>query len=962
MSSGPSPDAIRGITRRDVLMWMTYRALARGDFRHDFGEGTDTRDLIVPKDGERFFEIAKLVSTKGQVWLLTQFNKYINQTLYSLLNQQFDNVLVPQLFPAPDAQFLGENELLQLIGIDYLEIKAATSASGPTPIQRTFAIPGGPPRSYTIRSSSYRQAARGEEGYKMNRNISTMFREVSGNKSNRFALIIDATGGLPLSELLNSTLQPQPDVACEFFIIENIENASDSADKVQHIKAKEGGIMPKLSYLRDMTGTVVYPLWDTPDDQKSNIFASMKVILNRQADGSVEAVLTVGPESFQIGDVANASNVKNATLKALSVMIEKGVVAEVFAYTLIKRMGDWCQALSLLDLDRMYDIVSEGQTAGSTTLSSMLADTEVGIVTNDRILLAFCILHGLNVFFTSAMDIARLIYFKNDNDVPSGDLLGERATKIYAEALSQYTPLKDTLDSTSARLSATIAQAAKNIVESTTLPDYIYRLKVFTSNMSILEDITFKTENDQIQAGMSAFTEANDFMVKFNAANIVAARVARLEINMKKAEDVVANIAAGTFIGAPTVRIRLDALARRLQSGGRAPNSVEIVESKDIVLSTRGDIELMTKNNIYPRSDIAILLNPMQVKIPEGRASANYTEVIGALDPVKLLVVIEQTGGGPATTLFNSLRKRQVRLLPKGTEKTSTINTYTIGDDYYDESLNAYTVADEYIVTRDDIPTFTLFFNRSIRGEAPIEKYICLKYVLLCIDRLRQSYERFLDEYSETFRGLEVEAFTPGNATYDTLMVIVNELAAIQGLQAGFSYDAVRTYRGMKFEPVPRQLPTDALVRQGIQSLRAWVSAECQAIYPSSPPIPEAINAQRIYERSDYYAQLVLRVVASKLQTRTDKILTVQNGVPTLTQEGEELNTWIRLTITSQNDEDVAPRPDGMNAQVADALTKWLTARRPQSDIRGIVYAVTQQLTTVGGRKTYRRRRLPKLL
>ena len=396
-------DEVRGITRRDVIVWNLFRNLARGDFRHDFNERVNTRDLIMQGDENRFFEIAKRFSKKGDVWLRTNFRKYVNQTIFDILSNSFDNILPPPpMTQNPTNNFLHEPDLLSMVGIDFEGIKKdiKTLEIGAA-IERTFTIPEVGSRDYIIRSSSYRQGARGETGYKENRNITQMFREVTGSKQ-KFALIVDASGGLPLTEILNTSLNVY-EPGGEFFIIENIENSSDSATKLSNLKKTTDANRPppKLSFLKDKENTVVYPLWNFAQDPKSNIYASLKIVLNRISDDEVEAnIIHVDAEgntiqTFNIGDVANSSNVKNATLAALAVFIDQGIVYESFVYTLIKRMGDWCQALSMLDLDRVYSILNQDQQpTGETTLRDMLVDTEIGVVTNDRILLAFCILHG----------------------------------------------------------------------------------------------------------------------------------------------------------------------------------------------------------------------------------------------------------------------------------------------------------------------------------------------------------------------------------------------------------------------------------------------------------------------------------------------------------------------------------------------------------------------------------------
>ena len=636
MRGGLRPeDFVRGNTDRGFLTWLVYVALARGDFHHDFGEGTKTRDLIVPDDGERFYEIAKLVSTKGKVWLMTQFYNYIkhgNNTLYKILKpSEFVENLVPDQIDQPPLtariEEYDEVGLLNLLGVDYTEIKRITTERDRDPIQKQFNFSGGiGSRRYLIRSSSYRHETRkmGEArtlANQTNKNIASMFRAVTGDATT-FALIVDATGGLALSDVLNGTLVPKPDTECNFYIIENIENSSDSADKVKHIKRSITDPNTNLFYLRDIVDTVTYPLWDKTGDPKSNIFSKMSIVLNRMHDETIDAAIDVGGgQLIHVGDVSNASNVKNATLKALAVMIEKGKVPEVFVYTLIKRMGDWCQALSLLDMDRAYEILNPQhvRVGGPTTLAQLSASgAEIGVVTNDRILVAFCILHGLNVFFTSAMDIARLIYFKNMEDVadPATRKINDwqRILKTASETGVQYASLQTDVGEQPPILIAQILAAALNVFNSPSLPNYIASLKNFTANVSRLTDITFAEEWNAVNITAVAVNTAvgTDFSLirpdtplppgdigpVSTAVNEFAGALTKLRVNIDNVKKIAANLERPSYAGKTVVDIRTQALGRRLATGARVTKSIEVTEAKEILFGMRDDANALIERGV----------------------------------------------------------------------------------------------------------------------------------------------------------------------------------------------------------------------------------------------------------------------------------------------------------------------------------------------------------------------------
>jgi hypothetical protein len=786
-----------------------------------------------------------------------------------------------------------------------------------------------------------------------------MFREVSGGDKPNFALIVDATGGLPLTEILNATLTPTPAGACRFYVIQNIENSSDSADKVQHIKSSGGINQASLIYLRDNENTVVYPLWSvptTPDakiDQKSNIFASMKISLTRMTDGTVEADILAGRDTFHIGDVANASNVKNATLKAVAVMIEKGIVPEVFVYTLIKRMGDWCQALSLLDMDRIYSMFDQsGNFGGTTTLRERLVDTEIGVVTNDRILLAFCLLHGLNVFFTSAMDLARLIYFKNNNDVPDGPALQERANAIFAQFQSGYSGIKPTVDQLAMSLVAALETVRSSIVASTTLPEYIGLLKNFTMNVSKLDAASLspfdaRPEKAEIDKVASEFLRSGDATAAFSVANRLSAQLAKLENSVTIANDRMTALNNNSYPGQLTVRIRLQALAAKLTMG-RAPTSATMVEARDILLGIREDIELIRSKGTVSDDILRQLLTPT-FAIPDGRQGDNHRAVLSGLDPIRLIIPSAPSGGGgqrggaTVDAVYNALRTRMIRLLPNDIpEVTSTTNTYKRGDEYIGEDMRAYTVVDEYIITKEDLPTF-----QESDGGDPADrrtKYIDDRLNLLQFDMLRQRYANFLDSFAESLapyvdprgtvdpeRTNETDIMEPGSQLYETMVSIWNEFR-------GIFEELIVSLRRPGF-PDPAMPPELCPAQADVEIQFSRCRELFISIFSTQGAISQdAIKAQqiatRINEYDDYYKQLAFNAVLPSLPGR---LVTVNpDRTQTPTPLGQNLLDVIQNAFLDQNDSDtfteVRSKVDAQILRVATAVGNFVAVHRPTQD------------------------------
>lgn len=938
-------DEIRGITKRNILVWQLFRHLARGDFRHDFNERVNSRDLITAGDENRFFDIAKRISKKGDVWLRTNFKKYINETIFTILQGSFDRILLPPLEGSSTTQeFFDEPELLKKIGINYEKLKEDVRKLEPgAAIQEKFVIPEVIERSYTIRSSSYRLGEKGSTGYSQNRNVAQMFREVTGDKK-KFALIVDASGGLPLTEILNTSQQKDDALGGEeFYIIENIENSSDSATKLTNIKKSAGGNPPSLFFLKDKENTVVYPLWDNQQDPKSNIYASLKIVLNRISDDEVEAnIIRVDAEgntlqTFNIGDVANSSNVKNATLAALAVFIDQGIVPESFVYTLIKRMGDWCQALSILDLDRVYSILNQDrQFVKEITLRDMLVDTEIGVVTNDRILLAFCILHGLNVFFTSAMDLARLIYFKNNNDLPAGEELDKRSAKLYEDA--KVLPPKPDIETR-------IANASKALLEETELPTYISKLRNFMSNVGRLRneyESLAKQYNDNKQ-----LYEKTEGIERFNAANAMVSTVAKIELDIQYNQKTISDLLTQEYPGSPRDTIRIDALRRKLASGARITKSVEIVEAKEILLSVRDDLKQVIAKNNAPNLSALIRTN---FTPPTDRSQVNYDEILSVIPALRILLPAPQQGGGNVEKVYRAIRTRSIRVIPNDVnESTSTVNLYKQGSSFIDEKLNAYTVADEFIVTKDDLKVIESIFKDP--RQTPNTKYICRKYLLLVCDIQLNLLYSFKGEVKPIETGDEAGILEDGTIQQDKVVRFMNRsLQLEEAIKKNPIVGAMDVYKNVlvstrEDEEIPE-------IEQRLKSIR---NSLIQSFTLNAEEQPVTLQLERIasdkYEESKLHAgryreEIVQRLLGTLTNTTEEERLELGNAIENALQGSI-------LDVVNSNEEEgyiattVSEDAEFIAKKAAQAVARWASVRRPNKNIESTLQSVRTYATEI---------------
>lgn len=1016
-----NPDLVRGITNRDRIAWLLFRALARGDFHHDFGEGVDTRDKIVASDANRFLEIAKLVSKKGTVWLRTKLLDNVGQNLFTLIAEKINTILPPELpafaasplSPEEDeirkegvvtGKFADENTLLKRIGLDWVALKAVlgdeTKYKDGDVLPYTFAVPGIPGgRKYDIRAAPYRRGKRGDVNYKVNTAPIDALEMVTGGKK-KVALIVDASGGFPLTDLLDRTLI-QRGGGGEVYIIENIENGADSATKLTNIieKPKEGSATlppaPTLMFLRDKENTVNYPLWNYTGDQKSNIFSTLHIVLNRVSNTEVEANLLVKDESgktvqsFSIGDISNTSNVKNATLYALAIILEKGLVEEALIYTLIKRMGDWCQALSLLDVDRVYTLSKGDGEPKETTLRALHVDTEIGVVTNDRILLAFCILLGLNVFYTTAMDIAKLVYFKNTLDLPEGPALASRFEMIRAT----LTPLA-TLNSNVATHAATIQTRQTAYVTKLTtsrLSDYIIHLRSLLSNLGRLRT-GFDTMLEQLQSYDEVVkNETQTTLNRFNAANAFVSIQSKLTADIQYNTTVLDDLEADIYPNVKADKIRIQALQRRLDSGGRISKSVEVTEAKNILLDARADIRQLVGKTLNPLTGTTILRSSFSEVTPGSRQASNYEEILSVL-PALQLVLNEpasggQRGGGVGeniATALMALRGRTIRILPRNAdmtdpEVTSTVNIYAIGDSYYDEKLMAYTVADELVVTNDDTSVFKTAF-RGLEDAVPDPEtlepppsplptdtaalnaltYIGYRYLLLLVDLALNDLDGIRQEETEsqeavvdptTGKYFETGLFSPGTWTH-------TRLARIEELRDRLHTPSLAVALELFFTPPFRELvkqpATVASLTDNLMSIRASLLTLIQPFTSQSA----------LAERTETAARESRLAAAASVPMQDEQLVgrfvlgLIASLSLSIPKDTESLGTAIRSAISGRVLEVLDPETvpavipkgvmatvPGLSEAIQSAVETWILKNKPPSyaaSIPGIKAGINQ--------------------
>ena len=260
--------------------------------------------------------------------------------------------------------------LSENIGFDYVGIRNKlmafdiTTHKLPDPIPITIGAKGGTQENYEVRCFPTKNCGKYY-------NLPQAFK--STTKSSKFVIIIDASfislSGLRLNEILKNTYLQNynKEEKYHFYILQNNENLSDSATKISSIDGGNENII--IHYLRDKKETTVtYDSFNDNNVKLENLYSKIE-IQTKNTNGKINALLKYKDNAFERNDVGDISTITEASFLALQSYIEtKKFSEECLSYFLLKRAGDWCQALSLLDTKREYSIFDDADTGKTTSL------------------------------------------------------------------------------------------------------------------------------------------------------------------------------------------------------------------------------------------------------------------------------------------------------------------------------------------------------------------------------------------------------------------------------------------------------------------------------------------------------------------------------------------------------------------------------------------------------------------
>ena len=389
---------------------------AWGDFVHDFDDPVRANVTVgilneIPIEATQSI---KKVYPQLLKWIGDANGGKQNATAFQLFRSLFVNTVPPGSEPFIPKTPLHENDITSLANIPYAEIMKGlkTAAPGVVPIPVS-----------KFGTKDYEVKAFPEKFGGKHIHMVTCLSSLTGVQD--IVIMWDA-GSCEISEI-GSLFGDERDTGTtkyNVYFINSKENLSDPAPKptVDTLPTKNKNVNIYFLEEADPTSTTIYPVWPGDGkDQNAHVYSGYSMI-TKKGQGKVVSATLVSKTGMvvPVEDIKESSKVSNAVSNAVLSMLTKNKPDDAMAYFFLKRAGDWCQALTLLDKSRKYKITPAKGTkdapyAPETTLAELEArNAATVLITNDRVLLAYAVALGLNVMFTNVRNASNwLVYFKN---------------------------------------------------------------------------------------------------------------------------------------------------------------------------------------------------------------------------------------------------------------------------------------------------------------------------------------------------------------------------------------------------------------------------------------------------------------------------------------------------------------------------------------------------------------------
>ena len=433
-----------GIDSKDIEINDLLCLLSRSDFHHDFA------NIKMHNIYAKMLKSENLKSnSKNYITQVTELkSRSANKSIY----EHFENTNL--LLPSNNKEYSSEINILEkIIGLIMSSIKREVINKQDSyglqkemskykvedieypPINKPFDINYKNKILRKYQYSCYPAKVRGEYF-----NLPFAFRKLANNRN--FVLLIDSSyfsiKKMKRREIVKTILGDNYDEkqTYTFYIIKNNETMSDSAVKLETFD--KGNEKIKIKILKDLpTNESIYPEFSNLS-QAANLYSSIlmrtkKDLYTDKINGNI--TYKDGKLEF-LEDLGNISEKETSSFLALQKNLTKPINSEdVLVHFFLKRSGDWCQALSLLDGTRKYEIYDYDTNVleSKTTLDTLKRkfNCEIAIITHDSVLLAYSLLLGINVFYSirvvsrgvsknsneeDSKSIIWMTYFKNVSD------------------------------------------------------------------------------------------------------------------------------------------------------------------------------------------------------------------------------------------------------------------------------------------------------------------------------------------------------------------------------------------------------------------------------------------------------------------------------------------------------------------------------------------------------------------
>lgn len=580
----------------------------------------------------------------------------------------------------------------------------------------------------------------------------------------------------------------------EVYFVNSIENVRDPAPKLTEKSFRPDKVAPNvhLYFLTDPDHQARYEMHArAPATQASNLYSRYTLTMTRVGSSDrVRAVIEFEDgTTVQLDDLKRESEIDASVVNAISILLRKGLspatVSEVMSCFFLKRSGDWCQALCLLDKERVYQISGTGPKAGGTTTLAALETegAEVMLMTHDRVLLAYALLLGLNVCFTNNRSSGHwIIYFKN----------------LDVFRVDDYATI---LESASALLSELTAARATATTMRTQLTDQVGKIPwlPFTNLIQIRGRLNILANLPSDEELGAVITSLQTLRTDLTSAKYEPIRAAVLASNSIAAVPDAQKPLAQAFSDAlgrlrtalPNIRSMLDGVMKYTNPAFQYPQQVDELETvgshlpfvlngqrsmkeshKDAsgkTFNLEASLSVLASRLMDDLAQASVRVNDLTLADYPAEATLSTTLAAayslsrvtrthlsiarGVFDLVKKAQVKQgrgqrggMKGGGGIEDLYylpNTiylLTEISVRSMPPGTPDTDDVYYFVQGDRMINYDRWQYTVVDDYIVTKELEPALVGALATFLKGRygtlTAAESPVILRYLHVFFLRL----------------------------------------------------------------------------------------------------------------------------------------------------------------------------------------------------------------------------------